>query len=48
MRGEMPILLTLPIRFEVRRRLRRRGRRRAVIVSALLLAVGIALVVVGI
>jgi hypothetical protein len=48
MRGEMPILLTLPIRFDGRPRVRRRRRRRAALVSALLLALGIVLVVVGI
>jgi hypothetical protein len=45
MRGEMPILLTMPIRFARRPRGRRRRPRRAALLPAILLALGIALVV---
>ena len=50
MRGDMPILLTLPIRFERRPRTRRHRRRplHSALVAALLIALGLALVVVGI
>lgn len=47
-RGETPILLTLPLRFDGRPRVRRRRRRSAALVSALLIALGIVLVVIGI
>jgi hypothetical protein len=45
MRGEMPILLTMPIRFARRPRGRHRRRRHAALLPAILLAVGFALVV---
>jgi len=45
MRGEMPILLTMPIRFARRPRGRRRRRRHAALVPAIMLALGILLVV---
>lgn len=47
MRGEMPVLLTLPIRFARRTRVPRRSRRRTALVSAFLIVLGIVLVVVG-
>ena len=46
MRGEMPIILTLPIRFARRPRGRRRRRRRGAMLPAILLVLGVALVVV--
>ena len=48
MRGEMPLLLTLPIRFDAQPRARRRRRLRPALVAALLIALGLTLVVIGI